>query len=359
MKIVFYILIIIHALIHLFGFLKAFEWASFSALTQPISKPMGILWLVAFLLLTTSVITHFLGYQNWYLWGFAAVLLSQFLIISVWQDAKFGSILNLLLFIIALVAWGQHRFAKKVQVEKSAIIAKATGIMDGQAVDSLPDIIQKWLARSKALQHTVVNEVHLRQTLQMKMKPEQKEWIPAEAKQFFTIYPPAFHWTVHMQMNPVMPVVGRDQFSEGKGEMLIQLYGLFSMVNEQDNPKIDEGALQRYLAEIVWFPFAARAPYIEWESLSDTSARATLTYEGTSGSGEFTFDPSGKFKRFRTLRYKGGDAEAIRIPWTVEAMDHKVMQGVEMPTHCMASWELEEGTWTWLELFIEELEYKK
>jgi hypothetical protein len=358
MKVAFSILILIHALIHLLGFIKAFEWASIPALTQTISKPVGILWFIAFLFLTASIVFRQLDHMNWYLWAFAAVLISQLLIVWAWQDAKFGTLLNVLLLIVSIAAWGQHRFSEKVAEERNSLLALSSPNTQWTAMEELPEIVQKWLSKSGALQHREVKEIHLRQKIQMKMKPGQDAWIPAKAQQVFTMHPPAFHWVVEMEMNPFMTVLGRDQFLGGKGEMLIQLYGLFSLADEKENSKIDEGALQRYLAEIVWFPFAAQAPYIKWEAVSDTIARATLTFEGTSGTGEFTFDSSGRFKRFQAMRYKGGEADAVRIPWTVEALDHKVMQGIEVPTHCQASWELKEGTWTWLELQIEEMQYR-
>lgn len=51
-------------------------------------------------------------------------------------------------------------------------------------------------------------------------------------------------------MNPLLFFLGRDKFEAGRGDMLIQLNALFTVVNEQGE-KIDEGALQRYLGEMV------------------------------------------------------------------------------------------------------------
>ena len=45
MKHLFCILILLHGLIHLMGFLKAFQITEMNQLQTPISKPMGILWL--------------------------------------------------------------------------------------------------------------------------------------------------------------------------------------------------------------------------------------------------------------------------------------------------------------------------
>ena len=44
--------------------------------------------------------------------------------------------------------------------------------------------------------------------------------------------------------------------------------------------EIDQGALLRYLGEIVWVPSAALSDYITWEEMDSTTARATMSYEG-------------------------------------------------------------------------------
>jgi hypothetical protein len=51
LKTIFFIIVILHGLIHLLGFVKAFDYADISALTKEISKPVGILWLMAALLM--------------------------------------------------------------------------------------------------------------------------------------------------------------------------------------------------------------------------------------------------------------------------------------------------------------------
>ena len=43
-------LLIVHGLIHGMGFAKAFGYASLPQLTQPISRGMGVVWLIAGLL---------------------------------------------------------------------------------------------------------------------------------------------------------------------------------------------------------------------------------------------------------------------------------------------------------------------
>lgn len=99
------ILIGIHGIIHLFGFLKSFGISEFNAISKPISKPFGIIWLMAFLLFITSAILFLSQYDFWWVIGILAVFVSQFLIIIYWKDAKFGTILNLIILTLILMAF--------------------------------------------------------------------------------------------------------------------------------------------------------------------------------------------------------------------------------------------------------------
>ena len=54
-------------------------------------------------------------------------------------------------------------------------------------------------------------------------------------------------------MNPLMAVVGRDKYVNGRGEMLIKILGLLPVVDAR-GPEMDQGTMLRYLAEMTWFP---------------------------------------------------------------------------------------------------------
>jgi len=60
MKIFFGFILLLHAVIHLMGFVQAFKIVEINQSSQNISKPIGILWLLTTLLLLYSVIIFFL-----------------------------------------------------------------------------------------------------------------------------------------------------------------------------------------------------------------------------------------------------------------------------------------------------------
>ncbi|MBK7637282.1 MAG: hypothetical protein IPJ13_25605 [Saprospiraceae bacterium] len=69
LKTIFIIIVILHGLIHLFGFVKAFEFADVSALNQEISKPAGFIWLIGAILFVITALLLMFRVDAWtYFW---------------------------------------------------------------------------------------------------------------------------------------------------------------------------------------------------------------------------------------------------------------------------------------------------
>ena len=87
MRWVFAFIIALHGLIHLMGPAKAFGYADLPQLTQPISRGMGGVWLVAAVLTLAAVAALFIWPRGWWMVGAAALALSQVAIFTSWSDA--------------------------------------------------------------------------------------------------------------------------------------------------------------------------------------------------------------------------------------------------------------------------------
>lgn len=99
MRIIFLIILLLHGLIHLMGFAKAFQLAEIEQLTLPISKSSGIFWLLTCILMLSSGAAYLLNLNWWWVIALLAVIISQVLILMYWQDAKAGTIANVLILI--------------------------------------------------------------------------------------------------------------------------------------------------------------------------------------------------------------------------------------------------------------------
>jgi len=109
MRIAFSLLITLHAIIHIMGFAKAFGLASLEQLRVPISRPMGLLWLIATVLLIAAAAAIFTLPRWFWLIGALGLVASQTAIIASWGDARFGTIANAVLLAIVIYgafAWG-------------------------------------------------------------------------------------------------------------------------------------------------------------------------------------------------------------------------------------------------------------
>ena len=360
MRIAFAILLLLHGLIHLLGFAKAFQYGQISSLTLPISKPAGLAWLASTLLFLVAGILYLLHRESWWMWAVPAVLLSQVLIFLVWKDAKYGTIPNLIAAAVIIVGFANRDFQGMVKNELQSFLPAYTGTqipLDEAAIAALPPVVQTWIKRSNALGKPIAQTVHLKQKGDMRSAPAKK-WMPVTAEQWFTPLQPGFIWNARVKVAPGIEMTGRDRYADGKGHMLIKVLSLVPVAKAK-GPEADQGSMLRYLAEIVWFPSGALHESIVWEPLDSSSAKATMTLGGISASGIFRFDANGDPQSFEAKRYYDRKEGATLEDWFVQIdpEGYKEFEGIRIPAKSTVSWKLKEGDFSWFRVEITEIEY--
>ena len=362
MKIAFTILLAIHGLSHLIGVAKAYNLAEIEALKQPIGKTGGLFWLLAAALFVMAIVLLWSNSRWWWLVALAGVVVSQVLIFTVWSDARFGTIANIIILVAVAIGYGQFDFNKMVAREVAKIQSTQPQpqpeVVSEERVALLPAPVQKWMNASGMIGRQQIRHVQLKQNFNLKLQPDQEEWYLGKARQEVWTQEPAFVWTLDLKMMSVLQIAGRDRFADGKGAMLIKMLSLVPMVNEQDNPRIDQGALQRYLAEMLWYPSLALSEFVSWKPVNENSAIATMDYRGTSGECTFFFNSEGMPDRVSAMRYRGGDEDAVLTEWVVEVQELRTMDGLQIPAKCAVTWKLDSGDWTWAELEVTEYRHK-
>jgi hypothetical protein len=121
MKTILALVILCHGLIHLIGFSKAFNLSESTTLKGEISKFAGIFWLMGAILFTCAALGSSVNSQKWPLLAIVGVFVSQALIFTVWQDAKYGTLINILVLVLAISFWKSLSFQNqfKNDVENS------------------------------------------------------------------------------------------------------------------------------------------------------------------------------------------------------------------------------------------------
>lgn len=358
MKYVFTFLVLIHGIIHLFGFVNAFFSTEASKQVLGIAKPIGAFWLFTFILFVVTAVTFF-NAKKWFYIAFIAVCISQILIFTAWSDAKFGTLLNVIILFVSIAAFGNYSFTKMVEKEVDELLNDchiSKNKISENNILQLPEIVQKWLKNSGVIGKEDLFSVRLQQKGLLRTKPKSN-WMSFEATQYFNPKNPAFIWRTDVKAMPILSMVGRDKLWNGNGEMLIKLAGIIPVVHEGKNHKVNSGTMLRFLSEMCWFPAAVLNDYIQWETLNETSAKAIFTYNDEVVSGVFSFITTGDLTAFEATRYYGGGTAAKLEKWRIEMTSFKIFDGVKIPNKANVIWKLAAGDFHWLSLEITDLEY--
>jgi len=123
--------------------------------------------------------------------------------------------------------------------------------------------------------------------------------------------------------------------------------------------EMDQSTLLRYLAEIVWFPTAALNDYIKWEEIDANSARATMCYQGVTGSGVYTFDENGDYVSFIARRYREVNGQFVLDPWGGVVRGYGEFNGIRISSQIDVVWKQETGDFNWLKADITDIGYNK
>ncbi|MDQ3255309.1 MAG: hypothetical protein M3R15_15660, partial [Acidobacteriota bacterium] len=171
------------------------------------------------------------------------------------------------------------------------------------------------------------------------------KWIPFASTQDSSAHPPGFVWDADMRMNQLMNVRVRDGYVAGRGSMTAKVLSLVTMMDAHDDPKLDAGALQRYLAEAAWLPTALLPnENLKWTAIDDRKALATLSDSGTTVSLEFSFNETGEITGvFALERFREVNGEYKLFPWAGRFWNYQEKDGMMIPMEGEVEWQMPEG----------------
>ena len=264
----------------------------------------------------------------------------------------------LLIVIIPMIA--NYQFNRNVD---NGVVAFYSGVENKHEVisqtdlEGLPRPVQNWLQYSQVVGKERIVAARTKQDITMRLK-ENQPWMKAQAKQYFRTDAPGFIWAVDIKMAPLLHIAGKDQYIEGRGNMLIKLLSFITVANASGK-EIDQGTLLRYLAEVVLLPTAALSDTIQWEEIGSNSAKATMSYKGVTASGVFTFNEKGEVLNFVAQRYGDFDGGYRMEIWSIDFKEYKEFNGFNVPSKGDIIWKLKTGDFHWYHFNVTEIEYNE
>jgi hypothetical protein len=136
----------------------------------------------------------------------------------------------------------------------------------------------------------------------------------------------------------------------------MRLLGLFTVARDS-GPAMNHGGLLRYLNELMWFPAGAISPYITWDAIDETSARATMSYGGVSAPATFVFDAQGRLTTMVADRFDRDDGRVN--PWSTPITEYGTFDGVRIPVAGEAVYARAPGDFPYIRVRITALEYNR
>lgn len=255
---------------------------------------------------------------------------------------------------------GVRRWAGATDAARGRLAASAQPSAEDMSRSvSVPSPVERYFARVLPQGQRPVQRVTLKQSGQFRMSEEADSWRPFTATQHFQVDGPGFVWDSRIATAPLMPVFVRDSYVAGVGGMRASMLGLYTVMNALPSRQLNEGALQRYLAEALWFPTALLpSDHLTWEAIDASTARATFTDGATTASLIFDFDSSGDVRRVWTpSRPREVKGAYIATPWEVTCGEWREHGGMRIPTYCEVSWRLETGLYTYWKGTVTEITF--
>ena len=265
---------------------------------------------------------------------------------------------SIIILIICSVTIGNIVFKKKVNNEVTELFSRIrdqkSEVVTEEDIRGLPEPVQRYLRYTGIIGKEKIRAVRLKQ--KGFFRQGDQPWMPFEAEQYYTTDPPTFLWTVSMKAFPLLSVKGRDLYYEGNGNMLIKLPPFITIANARGD-EIDQGALARYLNEIMWFPTAYLDENIRWESIDSNSAKATMVYQGVTASAILYFNDEGELTNFVAQRYMTKDNKYSLETWATPIQEHREINGLRLPVKGEGIWKLNSGDFSYIRLEITDIEY--
>jgi hypothetical protein len=171
-----------HGLIHLMGFAKAFGYANVPQLTQPISRPIGLMWLAAaFLVVASAVMLVACPRRSWIV-GVLALVISQAVILSAWRDAWAGTVVNLVLLLAVAHGWlteGPWSFGAQLERDVAVGLARPleAPVVTEADLERLPEPVRRYLRATGVLGQPRVRNYRLRFRGRIRSAPGAR-WMP-------------------------------------------------------------------------------------------------------------------------------------------------------------------------------------
>ena len=348
---------IINGLIHLLGFAKAVDPIRITQITQPVSFPAGILWLISSLLFVIAGVTLAIKADFWWAVGTAAVIISQILIILFWGDARFGTIANLIVFVALIIGFSTWNFRQQFRKDVAIGLERNGGAKEELLLESdmqgLPQIVRDYLEYTGAVDKPKVRNVRIE--FEAEMRNRNQDWFRLTTDQynFFDRFERLFFLDARIRG---FPAHGYHRYKNGRSGMDIKLLSLLPVVHARGEEMFHAETVTMLNDMCLFAPATLIDERIRWEPVDSNSVRAFFSNSGHTISAVLYFNEKSQLINFVSDdRYDITEMKQYRFSTPVD--NYREINGYNLCTYGEAIWHYPDGEFTYGRYRLRNLQY--
>ncbi len=358
----FVFILFAHGLLHLPGLLKAFGWADFRNLTQPVSKPLGVLWLLAAVGFGASAVLILFGNEVWWVAGAPAVMLSQTLVFILWDDAKFGSLVNLVILLPLMISVADslpesHRNIYRQHVRIGLNLFSTPPIVTDADLEPLPAPVRRYLRYTGTVGKPRIVNFRARFTGQFKRSPESG-WMDFSSQQYNFYDDPTRLFFIGSNLFGI-PFDALHLYIGRNATMQIKVASLFQVVDAKGDTMTRSETVTLFNDMCIMAPATLIDTNIAWEPVDSLTARATFTNKGFTISALLSFNERGELVDFSSDdRFMSADGITYKnYRWTTPMKNYADFDGRKVATEAEVIWHMPGGDYTYGRFLLQDIQY--
>ena len=352
-RILISILLLGHGLIHFMGFAKAFNYGNITQISKEISKPTGTLWLITAFLFIATTILFLLKKDAWFVFALIAIIISQILIFTVWKDAKFGTIANVIILVAVVLNYGSYHFEKGYQQDVNENLQRTNMLKTDLLTESdllpLPEPVQRYLKYAGVLNKPKLKNIRI--VFEGQMREKGKDFFPFTCEQYNSFDEPTRLFFMKAKMKG-LSVTGYHKYVNATATMDIRLFGLFKVVKRSGKDMDKAETVTLFNDMCLMAPATLIDKRITWQAIDSNSAKATFTNHSITISAILYFNRQGQLVDFIS-----NDRDVNHYPFSTPVSNYKNINGMNIMTYGETIWHYPDGEFVYGKFNLKEIQY--
>jgi hypothetical protein len=285
--------------------------------------------------------------------GLAAVIISQILIFTVWQDAKFGTIANVIILVVAILSYGTYHFEKSYQNDVKENLQRTnilkTDLLTETDLLHLPESVQHYLRYAGVINKPKLKNARI--VFEGQMREKGKDFFPFTCEQYNFFDKPTRLFFMKATIKG-FTVPGYHRYSNATALMDIRLFGLFPVVQKSGKDMDKAETVTLFNDMCLMAPATLIDKRITWQAIDSNSAKATFTNHGITISAILYFN-----EQDQLVNFISNDRDVNHYPFSTPVSNYKNINGINIMTYGETVWHYPDGKFVYGKFNLKDVEY--